>query len=203
MADRTRGRHRSSRPVNPYLSEWVLAQPSPQKEVLLQVFSGVPELECARKLHIPLSQVEEIARSAAQDGPAFAEDVYEMAYMSSADADEFYRKTGEGEGTYKFLSLRYPKREQPKAPESKARVAARAASAVAKPAPQTKHASTPARHRKAVAKVPKPVAPEEPEAVKRPRPDPNDPEVQRRREARRAARAQAALERERERRRER
>lgn len=208
MASRTRGRKRPERPKRPYLSEWILTQPSPRKEVLLQVFSGTSELECSRRLHMPLEEVEEIARKAAKEAPLFREDEYEMAYYSAHDAEEFYRITGEGEGTYKFLSLRYPKAERKPAVPATAQGIASPTSQTAMPS----HASTPTQRHKSTAQTgksstkPHKASPKiqarqtessTVDADQTPARSPaNDAEAQARREARRAARELAARERE-------
>ena len=63
----------------PHLIQWVLRQETPRKQVLLQVFSGTPERECARRMHMTLEQVQDIERWAADEGPTFVEDDYVMA----------------------------------------------------------------------------------------------------------------------------
>lgn len=87
---------------------WVLRQPSPQKEVLLQVLSGVSERECARNLGLSARDVDDVIVALSR-GPALAEDDCVMAYRATANMDEFCRRTGEGEGVYRLMALRYPK----------------------------------------------------------------------------------------------
>lgn len=118
MDERTRSRRKPQRPTKPYLSEWILTQPSPEKEVLLQVFSGTPERECARKMGMSVEEVHAIAQSAADNGPEVAEDEYAMACFSAKTPEEFTRTTGEGEGIYRFLCLRFHK--SPAAPSAEA-----------------------------------------------------------------------------------
>lgn len=93
----------------PTLLHWILAQPSPSKEVLLQVFSGTPEGECAANLGLPLVQVKDIVQTIADDKLSFAEDNYVMSYFAAQNEAEFCRKTGQSAGVYKLLSLRYHK----------------------------------------------------------------------------------------------
>ncbi len=93
----------------PTLLHWILAQPSPSKEVLLQVFSGTPEGECAANLGLPLVQVKDIVQTVANDRLTFAEDNYVMSYFAAQNEAEFCRKTGQSAGVYKLLSLRFHK----------------------------------------------------------------------------------------------
>lgn len=60
----------------PTFFSWALRQPSPKKEAYLQVFTGVPEVECARNLHLSLEQLDAILLEACDPRLAFAEDVY-------------------------------------------------------------------------------------------------------------------------------
>lgn len=131
--DRARSKRTVTRLKRPYLSEWIIAQPSPRKEVLLQVFSGTPERECARKLNMSTDEVAAIARKAAEECPKVMEDEYAMACFSAKSAEEFDRITHQGAGIYKFLSLRYHKSE-PKAP-------ARQASATHVQQPASRHSN--------------------------------------------------------------
>jgi hypothetical protein len=94
------------------LLHWILSQPSPNKEVLLQVFSGTPEGECAANLGLPLVQVKDIVQAAADDKLTFAEDNYVMSYFAAQDEAEFCRKTRQSAGVYKLLSLRFHKSHQ-------------------------------------------------------------------------------------------
>lgn len=208
MADPARRRNRPARPKKPYLSEWILTQQEPRRSVLLQVFSGIPERECARRHGMSLDEVTQIARDAARDAPRSMEDEYAMAYYSARSVDEFCRESGQGEGTYKFLTYRYPKSEHragsPSAEAGGESAAGRTAnpgrstnlaggasgrmdSPRKKATPRKAEKPTSARARKAAsgadskAQLGKPEKP----AVKHPE---DEAEAQRRREARRAAR---------------
>lgn len=213
MADPTRRRRKPARPTRPYLSEWILTQPNPRKDVLLQVFSGTPEEECARKLGMRVEEVTAIAQAAAKEAPLFMEDEYAMAYFSAKTVDEFCRVTGQGEGVYKFLSLRYHK-AKPKTDSSTNGTAATPTSnsragyspsqppsmaehvaTKSEPSNKTKKRSSKSRTKKtAVPKTDKAAATEAKTTEAEPTPPARalDPEAQleaqRRREARRAAR---------------
>lgn len=207
--DRARSKRKITRPTRPYLSEWILTLPSPRKEVLLQVFSGTPEVECARKLDMPVSEVEEIAKSAAKECPAVMEDEYTMAYYSAKTIEEFRRVTGQGAGIYKFLSLRYHK-SKPKpvavaslgtssVGSSATNGLASSSSVSTQPITHSQKAKSPRKRAKRSASKPEQASSVEPKSSEQAKQEgptaeeiarahANDPEAQRRREARRAAR---------------
>lgn len=107
MAGRTHGHTEGLH--QPHLMQWVLKQETPRKQVLLQIFSGTPERECARRMHMTLEQVQQVERWAADEGPTFVEDDYVMAYYGTKSREEFCRVTGQGGGVYRLMELRYPK----------------------------------------------------------------------------------------------
>lgn len=178
----------------PHLMDWILQQEGTRRKVLLEVFTGIPERECARRLGMPLTEVTDIVSSAIKDGPIFAEDDYVMTYHATSSMDEFCRVSGQGEGVYKLLSLRYPKR-RPKVEHvvfvAPAVPAGGVTTEVAKPKarPKKAKASKPKATSKKAATMPEP---EEPSAPKPPR---DEEAARRRREERRAARELARAER--------
>lgn len=99
----------------PRLIEWALSQDAPLKQVMIQILSGTPEHECARNLGLTTRRVREMLSSVAEEGPHFYEDRFAMAARAAKDCEEFCRTTGQTEGVYRLLSLRYPKRSRLKA----------------------------------------------------------------------------------------
>ena len=94
----------------PRLIQWALLLEAPLKQVMIQVLSGTPEHECAKNLSLTTRQVKEMLKGVAEEGPHFYEDRFAMAARVAKDCAEFCRTTGQTEGVYKFLLLRYPKR---------------------------------------------------------------------------------------------
>lgn len=130
----------------PHLIQWVLRQETPRKQVLLQVFSGTPERECARRMHMTLEQVQDIERWAADEGPTFVEDDYVMAYYGTKSREEFCRVTGQGEGVYRLMELRYSKDQAHKAPATGAHVGGGGSTRPTSTGVRTSHVATSARH---------------------------------------------------------
>lgn len=90
----------------PTFFSWALRQPSPKKEAYLQVFTGVPEVECARNLHLSLEQLDAILLEACDPRLAFAEDVYLVSLAMTKSREEFCRMTGQSESIYKLVCMR-------------------------------------------------------------------------------------------------
>lgn len=118
----------------------ILKQPSPQKEVLLQAFTGVQLEDCAGRNSMSRSEVMDICRDFAEHAPELEEDRYEMAYHASKDRYDFCQTTGQNEGVFLYMELRYGKKK-PVVSQSAVSVAAQPADRPVTPQPKKKRAS--------------------------------------------------------------
>lgn len=122
------------------LLSYILKQPSPKKEVLLQAFTGVQLEDCAGRNSMSRDQVMHICKDFAEHAPELEEDQYEMAYHAAKDRYDFYQKTGENEGVYLYMQLRFGKKHVV-APQPAVSVAAQPADRPVTPQPKKKRAS--------------------------------------------------------------
>lgn len=118
----------------------ILKQPSPKKEVLLQAFTGVQLEDCAGRNSMSRDEVMKICKDFAQEAPELEEDRYEMAYHAAKDRYDFCQKTGQNEGIYLYMELRYGKKK-PVIPQPAVSVAAQPADRPVTPQPKKKRAS--------------------------------------------------------------
>ncbi len=118
----------------------ILKQPSPQKEVLLQAFTGVQLEDCAGRNSMSRSEVMDICKDFAGHAPELEEDQYEMAYHASKDRHDFCQTTGQNEGVFLYMELRYGKKK-PVIPQPAVSVAAQPADRPVTPQPKKKRAS--------------------------------------------------------------
>lgn len=118
----------------------ILKQPSPKKEVLLQAFTGVQLEDCAARNSMSKEDVERVCKDFAQSAPELEEDRYEMAYHAAQDRFDFCQKTGQNEGIYLYMKLRYGKKK-PVIPQPAVSVAAQPADRPVTPQPKKKRAS--------------------------------------------------------------
>lgn len=91
----------------PGFLSWALRQPSPKKDVYLQFFSGTPMTECARDLGLPLADVRAALLELRDKRLAFAEDRHRMAFLAAKSRTEFCGVTGQTEGVYDLLQIRF------------------------------------------------------------------------------------------------
>ena len=91
----------------PGFLSWALRQPSPKKDVYLQFFSGTPMTECARDLGLPLADVRAALLELRDKRLAFAEDRHRMAFLAAKSKTEFCGVTGQTEGVYDLLQIRF------------------------------------------------------------------------------------------------
>lgn len=91
----------------PGFLSWALRQPSPKKDVYLQFFSGTPMTECARDLGLPLADVRAVLLELRDKRLAFAEDRHRMAFLAAKSRTEFCGVTGQTEGVYDLLQIRF------------------------------------------------------------------------------------------------
>lgn len=106
------GRAMAMRPTGidqkcPGFLSWALRQPSPKKDVYLQFFSGTPMTECARDLGLPLADVRAALLELRDKRLAFAEDRHRMAFLAAKGKTEFCGVTGQTEGVYDLLQIRF------------------------------------------------------------------------------------------------
>lgn len=91
----------------PGFLSWALRQPSPKKDIYLQFFSGTPMTECARDLGLPLAVVRAALLELSDKRLAFAEDRHRMAFLAAKGKAEFCSVTGQTEGVYDLLGIRF------------------------------------------------------------------------------------------------
>ena len=91
----------------PGFLSWVLRQPSPKKDIYLQFFSGTPMIECARDLGLSLADVRAALLELRDKRLAFAEDELRMAFLAAKSKAEFCGVTGQTEGVYDLLQIRF------------------------------------------------------------------------------------------------
>mgnify|MGYP004524803039 FL=1 len=91
----------------PGFLSWALGQPSPKKDIYLQFFSGTPMTECARDLGLPLADVRTVLLGLSDKRLAFAEDRHRMAFLAAKSKTEFCGVTGQTEGVYELLQIRF------------------------------------------------------------------------------------------------
>ena len=91
----------------PGFLSWALRQPSPKKDIYLQFFSGTPMTECARDLGLPLADVRTVLLELSDKRLAFAEDRHRMAFLAAKSRTEFCSVTGQTEGVYDLLQIRF------------------------------------------------------------------------------------------------
>lgn len=91
----------------PGFLSWALGQPSPKKDIYLQFFSGTPMTECARDLGVPLADVRAALLELRDKRLAFAEDRHRMAFLAAKSRTEFCSVTGQTEGVYDLLQIRF------------------------------------------------------------------------------------------------
>ena len=91
----------------PGFLSWALRQPSPKKDIYLQFFSGTPMTECARDLGLPLADVRAVLLELRDKRLAFAEDRHRMAFLAAKSKTEFCGVTGQTEGVYELLQIRF------------------------------------------------------------------------------------------------
>lgn len=106
------GRAMAKKPIGidqtcPGFLSWALRQPSPKKDVYLQFFSGTPMTECARDLGLPLADVRAALLELCDKRLAFAEDRHRMAFLAAKSRTEFCGVTGQTEGVYDLLQIRF------------------------------------------------------------------------------------------------
>ena len=106
------GRAMAKKPIGidqtcPGFLSWALRQPSPKKDVYLQFFSGTPMTECARDLGLPLADVRAALLELRDKRLAFAEDRHRMAFLAAKSRTEFCGVTGQTEGVYDLLQIRF------------------------------------------------------------------------------------------------
>lgn len=102
----------ATRPIDidrtcPGFLSWALRQPSPKKDIYLQFFSGTPLLECAHDLGLSLADVRSALLELRGKRFAFAEDKYRMAFLAAKSKAEFCGVTGQTEGVYDLLQIRF------------------------------------------------------------------------------------------------
>lgn len=178
------GMQSSSRAGKPTLLSWILKQPSPKKEVLLQAFTGVQLEDCAGRNAMSRDEVMAILKEFAEQAPELEEDRYEMAYHASAGERDFCQTTSQNEGVYLFMKLRFGEKKV-KAPQPAVSVAAQPADRPVSAAPKKKRASRKKAAGKAAAAE---EAAPEPAPVPKVLTEEEKAEAERRREARKAAR---------------
>ena len=93
----------------PGFLSWALRQPSPKKDIYLQFFSGTPMIECARDLGLSLADVRAALLELRDKRLAFAEDELRMAFLAARSKAEFCGVTGQTEGVYDLLQIRFGK----------------------------------------------------------------------------------------------
>lgn len=91
----------------PGFLSWALKQPSPKKDIYLQFFSGTPITECARDLGLPLADVRATLLELRDKRLAFAEDKHRMAFLAAKSRAEFCGVTGQTDGVYDLLQIRF------------------------------------------------------------------------------------------------
>ena len=91
----------------PGFLSWALRQPSPKRDIYLQFFSGTPMTECARDLGLPLADVRAALLGLSDKRLAFAEDRHRMAFLAAKSKTEFCGVTGQTEGVYDLLQIRF------------------------------------------------------------------------------------------------
>ena len=91
----------------PGFLSWALRQLSPKKDIYLQFFSGTPMTECARDLGLPLADVRTVLLELRDKRLAFAEDRHRMAFLAAKSKTEFCGVTGQTEGVYELLQIRF------------------------------------------------------------------------------------------------
>lgn len=106
------GRAMAKKPIDidqtcPGFLSWALRQPSPKKDIYLQFFSGTPMTECARDLGLPLADVRTVLLELSDKRLAFAEDRHRMAFLAAKSRTEFCSVTGQTEGVYDLLQIRF------------------------------------------------------------------------------------------------
>lgn len=106
------GRAMAKKPIGidqtcPGFLSWALRQPSPKKDIYLQFFSGTPMTECARDLGLPLADVRTVLLELRDKRLAFAEDRHRMAFLAAKSRTEFCSVTGQTEGVYDLLQIRF------------------------------------------------------------------------------------------------
>ena len=106
------GRAMAKKPIGidqtcPGFLSWALRQPSPKKDVYLQFFSGTPMTECARDLGLPLADVRAALLGLSDKRLAFAEDRHRIAFLAAKSRTEFCGVTGQTEGVYDLLQIRF------------------------------------------------------------------------------------------------
>ena len=79
----------------------------PKKDIYLQFFSGTPMIECARDLGLPLANVRAALLELRDKRLAFAEDELRMAFLAAKSKAEFCGVTGQTEGVYDLLQIRF------------------------------------------------------------------------------------------------
>ena len=93
--------------ARPGFLSWALRQPSPKKNIYLQFFSGTPIIECARDLGLSLADVRAALLELRDKRLAFAEDELRMAFLAAKSKAEFCGVTGQTEGVYDLLQIRF------------------------------------------------------------------------------------------------
>lgn len=173
----------SSRAGKPTLLSWILKQPSPKKEVLLQAFTGVQLEDCAGRNAMSRDEVMAILKDFTEHAPELEEDRYEMAYHASSGERDFCQTPHQNEGVYLFMKLRFGEKKI-KAPQPAVSVAAQSVDRPVSAAPKKRASRKKAAGTAAAAEEAAP----EPAPVPKVLTEEEKAEAERRREARKAAR---------------